>query len=424
MNSPNREREGCSKVATNLSPAARLIAFYLPQFHPIPENDLWWGRGFTEWTNVAKAKPLFPGHYQPHVPADLGFYDLRLPEVRAVQADMARAAGIEGFCYWHYWFNGRRILERPFNEVLRLKEPNFPFCLGWANHTWNAGWHGESNKVLIEQTYPGQADYERHFYAVLEAFQDPRYIRVRGMPVFVVYRPIEIPAPEQFIEIWQRLAIQNGLPGIHFVAHLFCDDQPYDYRTKGFSASIASDAFQISAANRSQKPVNGSRGGNGERSLVGSALFRTRQLARTAYPKALKRMRLFLSRPHVFEYSDAMRLSFSNVTSEPHCYPMVLPNWDDSPRRGARGIIFVNSTPESFRPHLRKALHLVRDKTFEDRIIFVKSWNEWAEGNYLEPDLRFGHQYLDVVREEVMTLSGCPKPTREAADVLAEVGRD
>ena len=165
----------------------RLIAFYLPQFHPIPENDEWWGRGFTEWTNVAKAVPLFRGHYQPHFPADLGFYDLRVPEVREAQAAMAKAYGIEGFCYYHYWFgHGRRLLERPFNEVLSSGKPDFPFCLCWANDTWTGIWHGAPNKVLIEQRYPGVEDYKAHFYALLDAFRDPRYMTVDGKKIFII----------------------------------------------------------------------------------------------------------------------------------------------------------------------------------------------------------------------------------------------
>ena len=210
------DQQATSVNAQSKTAIARLIAFYLPQFHPIPENDLWWGRGFTEWTNVAKARPLYRGHYQPRIPADLGFYDLRVPETRAAQAALARSAGIEGFCYWHYWFAGKRILERPFNEVLRLKEPDFPFCLGWANHSWTGIWHGAPNKTLIEQTYPGREDYERHFYAVLEAFHDPRYIRVRGKPLFVICRPTELPCADEFIGLWHHLAVRNGLAGVHF----------------------------------------------------------------------------------------------------------------------------------------------------------------------------------------------------------------
>ena len=156
---------------------ARLISFYLPQFHPIPENDRWWGRGFTEWTNVTKAKPLFKGHYQPRLPADLGYYDLRLPEVREAQAELARNAGIEGFCYYHYWFGGKQLLEQPFNEVVASGKPDFPFCLCWANQTWTGVWYGAPHRTLVEQTYPGREGHRRHFLALRRAFLDERYLR-------------------------------------------------------------------------------------------------------------------------------------------------------------------------------------------------------------------------------------------------------
>jgi hypothetical protein len=383
-------------------PAARMIAFYLPQFHPIPENDLFWGKGFTEWTNVAKARPLFRGHHQPRVPADLGFYDLRLPEARAAQAEMARSAGIEGFCYWHYWFAGKRLLERPFNEVVRLKEPDFPFCLGWANQTWTGTWHGAPNRVLMEQTYPGRADYENHFYTLLEAFQDPRHIRVRGKPVFVVFNPTELPRPSEFMEFWQSLAERNGLPGIHFIAHVGSRIQPYDYRALGFDGAIASDTFAVSLLSSWQRAITLRQARSGTKSHDESSLSALLALPRALGFTAQKVRRRLLSKPQVFEYSEAMLHFLTNVTREPHCYPCVLPNWDHSPRTGNRAIILHNSTPGLFRQHLREALRLVDHKPLEDRLVFVKSWNEWAEGNYLEPDVEFGHQYLDVVRDEVM----------------------
>ena len=202
---------------------ARVIAFYLPQFHPIPENDKFWGKGFTEWTNVGKAKPLFKGHYQPRVPADLGYYDLRMPEIREAQAEMAKEYGIEGFMYWHYWFgNGKTVLERPFQEVLKSGKPDFPFCLGWANHSWTTHtWEkkngiGLGDTMIFEQQYSTE-DYIKHFYHVLPAFKDSRYITVNGEPVFVVYAPHELPNPKEFIMLWKQLANENGLTGIHFV---------------------------------------------------------------------------------------------------------------------------------------------------------------------------------------------------------------
>jgi len=194
---------------------ARVIAYYLPQYHPIPENDAWWGRGFTEWTNVAKARPLFRGHYQPHIPADLGFYDLRVPEVREAQAEMARAYGIEGFCYWHYWFAGKRLIERPFAEVLESGKPDFPFCLAWANQTWTGIWHGASDRVLIEQTYPGPDDHAAHFRALLPAFRDDRYLKVDGKPMFAILQPADLTA--QVLPQWRDLATAAGLKGFHFV---------------------------------------------------------------------------------------------------------------------------------------------------------------------------------------------------------------
>ena len=200
---------------------ARVIALYLPQFHPLAENDKVWGPGFTEWTNVAKAKPLFRGHYQPRIPADLGFYDLRLPETRERQAEMAREAGIEGFCYWHYWMgNGKRLLNRPFDEVLASGKPDFPFCLAWANHDWTTKtWKNNGGTTMIsKQLYPGDEDYINHFNTVLPAFKDHRYITVDGKPLFCIFDPYGFADIERFMELWQKMAKENGLKGVYFVA--------------------------------------------------------------------------------------------------------------------------------------------------------------------------------------------------------------
>jgi lipopolysaccharide biosynthesis protein len=192
---------------------ARIIANYLPQFHPIPENDKFWGPGFTEWTNVARAKPLFHGHYQPRIPADLGFYDLRLPEIREQQAQLAKDAGVEGFCYWHYWLgNGKELLQRPFKEVQTSGKPDFPFCLCWANHDWSTrSWkRGAKDMVIAQQLYPGEDDYTNHFNSVLPAFKDHRYITVDGKPMFVIYDPYHFPDVTHFITTWRKLAEKNG----------------------------------------------------------------------------------------------------------------------------------------------------------------------------------------------------------------------
>ena len=217
----------------------KIIAFYLPQFHPFKQNNEWWGKGFTEWTNVAKAKPLFKGHYQPKIPSDLGFYDLRLPEVREEQAQLAKEAGVYGFCYWHYWFNGTELMERPFKEVLLSGKPDFPFCLGWANESWMAKlWskNGVTGKTLIEQTYSDE-DNIKHFEAYKVAFQDQRYIRIDGKPFFLIYRPLDMPDVKTFMQTWNKLISKSGIAeGFYFVAHARNEEECDILRNMGFDA--------------------------------------------------------------------------------------------------------------------------------------------------------------------------------------------
>lgn len=348
---------------------ARAIALYLPQFHPIPENDLWWGKGFTEWTNTAKARPLFRGHYQPHVPADLGFYDLRVPETRIQQAEMAAAHGIEGFCYYHYWFAGRRILERPFNEVLASSSPDFPFCLCWANETWSGIWHGVPNKILIEQTYPGEADHRAHFAALLPAFRDPRYIRVDGKPVFVIYQPLKLPDVSGTLRLWRAMADEAGLPGLHFVGYSL--DVKEDVEASGYDAVIHGHGFkQNQWRNDWRNPV-----------------VRIRQ--KIDHRRGL---------PHVHDYADLVAVQMTPREGE-HVYPCVVHAWDNSPRSGRNGVAYKNSDPELFRGVLQAAVSAVSSQPLDRRLVFLKSWNEWAEGNHLEPDLRYGMAYLQVIAD-------------------------
>ena len=217
--------------------ALKLIAFYLPQFHPIPENDAWWGEGFTEWRNVANARPLFDGHYQPHLPSSLGFYDLRLPETREAQAELARAHGITGFCYYHYWFSGKQLLERPFEEVLASGRPDFPFCLCWANEPWSRRWDGQEQDVLQPQSY-SEEDDRRHIAWLLPAFLDERAIRVDGKPLFLVYQGRELPDPARTVEIWQEAAREAGLPGIHLVSVETGWDEGWDASQVGFDGKV------------------------------------------------------------------------------------------------------------------------------------------------------------------------------------------
>ena len=352
-------------------PAARLIAFYLPQFHPIPENDEWWGKGFTEWTLVRQAKPLFRGHVQPRLPGELGFYDLRDPEIRVAQADLARDHGVEGFCYWHYWLgNGRRLLERPFQEVLESGQPALPFCLGWANHSWVGRFFGAAGRMLVEQLYPGKEDYRAHFDAILPALVDPRYITVDGAPLVYVYQPTELPNAREFTDLWRKLASDAGLPGLHFVGRRLSGPVAVDMGFDAFTycTSLGTDHLQ-------------------------------KKLAASWTAKISRKL---LGRPGLYDYGEFVTRVKPKPPLPINGYPDLLTNWDNTPRLGGRGEVFLHASPDQFRVHVRDVLAGVVPKPREHRIVFIKSWNEWAEGNYLEPDARQGRALLEVVRDEVV----------------------
>lgn len=379
---------------------ARVIALYLPQYHPIPENDRWWGPGFTEWTNVAKARPLYKGHTQPRIPADLGYYDLRLPEVREQQAALAREAGVEGFCYYHYWFGGKRLLERPFNEVLASGKPDFPFCLCWANHSWsNKTWNRQSNlqanSMLIEQTYPGEQDDIDHFMALLPAFRDKRYITVDEKPLFLLYKPWTHTRVKEWIATWRRLAKENGLPGLHLVC--MCDStltfrmNPDGSRSRVIPNTESSAELFNYILSLGFDAVNSVGMRRGEMLSEG----KIRNLTKTILRKAGIPVGKF------FDYSRTVSGFFAPEDRWENVYPTIMPNWDRTPRAATLDGIYINATPEAFENHIENALDIVKDKQDEHRILILKSWNEWGEGNYVEPDLEFGHGWLDAIRHAI-----------------------
>jgi hypothetical protein len=358
----------------------RVIAFYLPQFHPIAENDAWWGNGFTEWTNVGKAKPLFRGHYQPRVPADLGYYDLRIPEVREAQAKLAKEAGVEGFMYWHYWFgNGKRLMENIFEEVLESGKPDLPFCLGWANHSWFAkNWNSScvlEDKLLIEQFYPGENDFYEHFKTVLKAFKDERYIKVGNKPVFLIFDQINL--PENFIPLWDKWAKQEGFnEGLYFVANVNkSKNQSKKFIIdKGFSAVTYQKMGELyNRKNKFQKLIF---------HIIGNI------------------NNVFFNKPlFTFDYKKSFPLFVSDEEYNEDVIPFMLPNWDHTPRSGKNGTLLNKSTPELFKEHAHQVINILKEK--ENKLIFLKSWNEWAEGNYMEPDLKHGKGYLKALREVI-----------------------
>ncbi|MBR5935465.1 MAG: glycoside hydrolase family 99-like domain-containing protein [Bacteroidaceae bacterium] len=377
---------------------ARVIALYLPQFHPIPENDLWWGPGFTEWTNVAKAKPLFRGHIQPKIPADLGFYDLRLPETREQQASMARQAGIEGFCYYHYWFgNGKQLLERPFDEVLESGKPDFPFCLCWANHDWtNKTWTNQSalkkDSMMIKMEY-SMEDHKNHFFSLLPAFKDKRYITVDGKPLFMIYNAIAFPQVKEYIELWKGLARENGLPGIYFVGGT---QSTFSFRLNDEGKRIASVPNLKSSAEIFNSVLEmGFDAVNSFGKRRGEML----EEGRIKYVLRVAMQKIGIPMNKKYDYLKTVSGFFAPEDNWENVFPTILPQWDRSPRVGSADGVYVNATPENFKKHIFQALDLVKDKQEEHRIIFMKSWNEWGEGNYVEPDQIYGHGFLDALAE-------------------------
>jgi lipopolysaccharide biosynthesis protein len=363
------QTSGGTAPAGGPDPDVVVVALYLPQFHPIDENDAWWGPGFTEWTNVARARRRYPGHRQPDLPADLGFYDLRVPDTRQAQADLARRHGVGAFCYWHYWFGGRRILERPFAEVLASGEPDFPFCLGWANQTWTGIWHGAEDRILVEQTYPGPDDHEAHLRVLLEAFHDRRYLRIDGKPLLYVYRPSEIPDLERTLDQFRSLAVADGLPGLHLVAERH--GSAWDPLAHGFDDSVAFP-----------------------------------QLRPRSWEAWFWRLAGRAGVPYVTSGARLTRSSVARIAEGVSSIPGVVPNWDNTPRSGAAGRVVHGATPERFAEQIQAAVARARERPAGRRLVFVKSWNEWAEGNHLEPDQRHGTAYLEAIAAAVRAPAG------------------
>lgn len=351
------------------------IAIYLPQFHPILENDLWWGRGFTEWTNVTKACPLFKRHYQPHLPSDLGFYDLRCKETRIEQAELAKLHGIEGFAYYHYWFHGKRLLERPFDEVLTSNEPDFPFCLFWANETWSRRWLGEEKEILIKQKYSAIDDIN-HANFLTKVFLDKRYITVNGRPVFIIYRPGDLPNISRTVETIKNISLERLSVEPYLVASNSHLGSTEGILQSGFDAilnfrpqlGVLPNAFNDNFSyNRLRKNVLEHKTCSGRLKIYN-------------YTEAINLMRKI--EPEFFE----------------NIIPSVFVGWDNSARRGLKGVVIKNNFPEIFKKELQRVIQKINASNSNPRLVFINAWNEWAEGNHLEPDKKNGTAYLRVIK--------------------------
>jgi hypothetical protein len=375
-------------------PDPRLIAFYLPQFHPIPENDRWWGRGFTEWTNVVQARPVFRGHDQPHVPADLGFYDLRLPEAREAQASLARAYGVHGFCYYHYWFNGRRVLERPFSEVLSSGRPDLPFCLCWANENWTRAWDGRQRDLLLEQHYSAEDDRE-HIRALLPALRDPRYILEDGRPLLLIYRARLLPNPRQTTDIWREEAERAGLAGLYLCRVESFHEERDDPGALGFDAAVEFQPDWV---------------------ILGPP-WRQQLLRRVARRIKLARILIDHDPPNLYPYDRLVEHSLAKPTPSYRRFPCVTPMWDNTARRRRGPTMLSGSTPKQYERWLAKTIARESRSGRAPVTVFINAWNEWAEGCHLEPDVRHGRQYLEATRRAIEAQPGdnyAPGSTRPA----------
>ncbi len=344
----------------------RLIAFYLPQFHPIPENDAWWGEGFTEWTNVRSAQPLFSGHRQPREPGELGYYDLRDAKIRDRQASLARDHGIHGFCYYHYWFGGKRLLERPFDEVLASGRPDLPFALCWANESWSRRWDGSDEEILQPQAYSPEDDLA-HIRALLPALHDQRAITVGGRPLLLIYQGWVLPDAQRLTDTWRTEASRSGLPGLQLLSVETGHDAAWDATEVGFDGKVRFQPQFTTLTTTGRIEVDG-------------------QPALSVYD--YRRSWPVLSEPPAVSYPT---------------YEVVFPGWDNTPRRGPRGVVVHDATPDLYGRWLTKAVERARSRPQDERLVFINAWNEWAEGAYLEPDTTFGREWLEATRRAVTT---------------------
>jgi len=358
----------------------RLIAFYLPQFHPIPENDAWWGKGFTEWTNVASARPLFPGHYQPHLPADLGFYDLRVPEVREEQARLAGDHGIYGFCYYYYYFNGKRLLNRPLDEVLASGRPDFPFCICWANENWTRRWDGNDAHILIGQVHSGEDDIQ-FIEQLIPVLRDRRYIRVNNRLLVLVYRVDRMPDPRQTAMTWREIVKRELGEDLYLCAvNNFVKD--IDPAPIGFDATV-------------QFPLD----------FHPDCRLDVRQYAES---KGLDYGRIKDS--WIIDYPGIVHRLANLEQPAYKFFRGVFPSWDNTARRQNSGVVFINSSPELYKLFLKATLALTRtEHTGDEQLVFINAWNEWAEGAYLEPDQKYGKRHLEVTKEALNETEEVPE---------------
>ncbi len=381
----------------------RPIAIHLPQFHPFPENDEWWGKGFTEWTNVTKAKPLYEGHYQPQLPADLGFYDLRLADCRLEQEKLAKEYGFYGFCYYHYWFNGKLLMERPLEEKLNNPKEDFPFMLCWANENWTRIWDGGENNILMAQDY-NMEDHIAHINYLMPFFKDERYIKIDGKAVFAVYRTTKIPEFDKVAEIWKQEAKKQGVE-LYITRFESFGERGEEFMSENIDASIEfqphsglkvlnDKEYQKSLANKEN-----------HKSLRDEISMATIKQSFDHWSKKLKLKNISDDgKPDgkIIEYSEFIQFDIEHGKSEKvhhKFYKCACPGFDNTARKSKNYVILKDSTPELFKHWVEEKIKLFTPYSEEENLFFINAWNEWAEGNYMEPNRKWGRAYLEALKD-------------------------
>jgi len=381
---------GTSTAAQPHQQDVKLIAMYFTQLHAIPENDEWWGKGFTDWNNVRAAMPQYEGHYQPRVPLGNNYYDQSKIETLRWQIDLAKRHGVYGFCHYHYWFDGKQLLETPTNLIMANKDIDFPFCLSWANETWSRRWDARDHHILIQQTHPPVKErWKLHYDYLIKAWTDPRAIKVDGKPVFVIYRPQRIEKIDEMLAYWRELAQQDGLPGLYFIFQMQSELHNKN-SLKSFDALFQFQPFEAINSPTFDK-----------RSIKHSPLYKLVRMLPQRYKDMLLTVREAFINELTFHDYNAIWQKIIEVRPDQKLttFPGAFVDWDNTSRYKKRATIFRGATPDGFGTWFAKLVDSMPRRNLPENFIFLNAWNEWSEGTYLEPDERYGYQYLEAVRK-------------------------
>ena len=369
----------------------KIIAFYLPQFHTFPENDKWWGKGFTEWTNTKKANPVFKRHYQPRTPLNQNYYNLLNDDVKKWQCEMAQKYGVYGFCYYHYWFkDGKKLMEKPLEQMLKNPEIDMPFCLSWANEPWSRRWDGSENEIIMPQEYGGKEEWKKHFEYLYDFFVDKRYIKIDGNPLFLIYKPELIPNLNEMLDYWNELAKQKGLEKIVF-AYQYPqfyymkdkDDSRFTYGIQ-FEPVFSNGDMKYKTLNKAKKI---------------QFLIQNKDILNRKIKNGIRKI-LRIQRPIIYKYDKVWKRLLENKPDNNKMVLGAFVDWDNTARRGKKSTCYVGADPVKFGKYMKKLVEKDKKEYHKD-MIFINAWNEWAEGAYLEPDEKYGYQYLEQLNEAI-----------------------